>query len=132
MPVLNPPYTPSPTLTEVAGNLAGGKADAEGVYFNDTMSLTQHIKLVGGLRYDNYAASISNSINKINTPRQHLVLGAAADGGLHQRPRRRDLAADQGAVLLFLLFHLVRPLARTADLHHRHQPAAAAGDQRGL
>jgi catecholate siderophore receptor len=32
------------------------------------MSLTPHIKLVGGLRYDNYAASISNTINKLNTP----------------------------------------------------------------
>ena len=78
VPVLNPPYTVSPVLTEVAGNLAGGKADAEGVYFNDTMSLTPQIKLVGGLRYDTFAASISNSINKLNTP------GATAFAALDQ------------------------------------------------
>src|SRR6202020_591780 len=64
---LNPPYAASPVLTEVAGDLAGGKADAEGVYFNDTMGLTPQIKLVGGVRYDNYAVSISNSLNRTNT-----------------------------------------------------------------
>ena len=67
VPVLNPAYTASPALTEVAGDLAGGKADAEGIYFNDTMSVTPQIKLVGGVRYDNYAASISNSLNRTNT-----------------------------------------------------------------
>jgi catecholate siderophore receptor len=68
VPVLDPPYTPSPTLTEVAGNLAGGQADEAAVYFNDTMSLTPQVKLVGGLRYDSFDASISNSVNKVNTP----------------------------------------------------------------
>ena len=67
-PVLNPPYTASPATTSVATNLATGEADTAAVYANDTMALTSQIKLVGGVRYDRYAATLTNSINKSNTP----------------------------------------------------------------
>ena len=67
-PVLDPAYTASPVMTEVAGNLAGGKATTEAAYFNDAMTVAPGVKLVGGLRYDRFAASISNSINSANTP----------------------------------------------------------------
>jgi catecholate siderophore receptor len=66
--VLDPAYTASPVLTEARGNLASGKADTQAVYFNDTMTVAPGVKLVGGLRYDRYAASITNSINSANTP----------------------------------------------------------------
>lgn len=66
--VLDPAYTASPVTTEVPGDLAGGKADAEGVYFNDVMTVLPGVKLVGGVRWDRFAASISNSINSSNTP----------------------------------------------------------------
>jgi catecholate siderophore receptor len=66
-PVLNPPYGASPPTASVPGNLAGGKADTAAVYANDAVSLTSQFKLVGGLRYDRYAATISNSINSTNT-----------------------------------------------------------------
>jgi catecholate siderophore receptor len=65
--LLSPGYPASPVTTEVAGNLAGGKADTEAGYVNDTLTLIPQIKLVGGLRYDNYAATITNSINSANT-----------------------------------------------------------------
>ena len=68
VPVLDPAYTASPVATEVAGNLASGKADTQGVYFNDVMTVIPTVKLVGGLRYDRFAASIANSINSANTP----------------------------------------------------------------
>ncbi len=66
VPVLNPPYTVSPVTTSVA-NLATGKADTAAVYANDTVALTSQLKLVAGVRYDRYAATITNSINKANT-----------------------------------------------------------------
>jgi len=78
VPAIDPPHTPSPTLTEVAGNLAGGKDDVAAVYLSDTMSVTPHFKLVGGVRYDSFDASISNSINSANTP------GATAFASLRQ------------------------------------------------
>ena len=66
--VLDPAYTASPVTTEVAGNLASGQADTQGVYFNDVMTVVPTVKLVGGLRYDRFDASIANSINSSNTP----------------------------------------------------------------
>jgi catecholate siderophore receptor len=66
--VLDPAYTASPVTTEVAGNLASGKADTQAVYFNDVMTVVPTVKLVGGLRHDRFAASIANSINSSNTP----------------------------------------------------------------
>jgi catecholate siderophore receptor len=65
--LLNPVYAASPTSTETAGNLAGGKADTQAGYVSDTLTVTPQIKLVGGVRYDNYAAAISNSVNSANT-----------------------------------------------------------------
>lgn len=66
--VLDPAYSASPVQTEVAGNRASGEADTQAIYFNDTMTILPGVKLVGGLRYDRYAASINNSINSANTP----------------------------------------------------------------
>lgn len=66
--VLDPAYTASPVLNEVPGNLASGKADTQAVYFNDVMAVLPTVKLVGGLRYDRFDATIANSINSGNTP----------------------------------------------------------------
>ena len=68
VPVLNPPYLMSPASPSVPGDLATGKADTAAVYVNDTMDLTPRLKFVGGVRYDRYAATITNSINSANTP----------------------------------------------------------------
>ena len=67
VPVLNPAYTVSPVATSVAANLAGGTGDTQAVYLNDTITVLPQLKLVGGFRYDNFAATISNSINRANT-----------------------------------------------------------------
>ena len=60
--VLNPAYTGAPSLSETAGDLATGKADTFAGYVNDAVSVSSWLKLVGGLRYDNYTATITNSI----------------------------------------------------------------------
>jgi catecholate siderophore receptor len=65
--LLNPSYPVSPTTVVTNGNLAGGDADTAAVYLSDTLTLTPQIKLTGGLRYDRYAATITNSINSANT-----------------------------------------------------------------
>jgi catecholate siderophore receptor len=67
-PLLSPAYPSSPVTTEVAGNLAGGKADTAAAYLNDTLTLIPRLKLVGGVRYDRYAAAVTNSVNSANTP----------------------------------------------------------------
>ena len=65
--LLSPAYTANPGLAEVPGNLAGGKADTAAGYVSDTLTLIPQLKLVGGARYDNFAAAITNSINSANT-----------------------------------------------------------------
>jgi catecholate siderophore receptor len=65
--VLFPAYTVSPNVPEIAGNLAQGKADSQAAYLNDTAQITSQLKLIGGVRFDRYAASITNSINSGNT-----------------------------------------------------------------
>ena len=65
--LLSPGYPSSPVTTETAGNLAGGKAATEAGSVNDTLTLIPQLKLVGGLRYDNYAATVTNSVNSANT-----------------------------------------------------------------
>jgi catecholate siderophore receptor len=49
------------TMTE--GNLASSFADSLGVYFNDTMSLSDQWKVVLGLRHDTFDAELTNTIS---------------------------------------------------------------------
>ena len=62
-PLLDPAQTNSPgNALSVAGNLATASATTVAAYFNDTLELTPHFKLVGGLRHDRYSANIGNSM----------------------------------------------------------------------
>ncbi|CAD6526290.1 TonB-dependent receptor [Paraburkholderia sabiae] len=64
VPLIDPAYTPRPSnVKEVATNLAESSANGVGAYVNDTVSIGQHWKVVGGVRWDRYEASIHNSIN---------------------------------------------------------------------
>lgn len=66
--LLNPDTADSPaSAPSAAGNRASGSANTVATYVNDTMELNSEFKLAGGLRYDRYTASISNSINSLNT-----------------------------------------------------------------
>jgi catecholate siderophore receptor len=57
----------SSNLAQTYGNLATGQAWAFAPYINDTIQVIPEVKLVGGLRFDNYWAQIGNSINYFNT-----------------------------------------------------------------
>jgi catecholate siderophore receptor len=62
--LLNPVYESTPAnVTTTVGNLAQASANTFAGYFNDTLSLGEHWKLVGGVRWDDYRAEISNSIS---------------------------------------------------------------------
>jgi catecholate siderophore receptor len=64
VPLLNPQYTTRPANTkELATNLAESSANGIGIYANDTVSIGQYWKVVGGVRWDRYEASINNTIN---------------------------------------------------------------------
>ncbi|MFZ6686944.1 TonB-dependent receptor [Undibacterium sp. SXout11W] len=68
VPLINPNAGNSPTnVASKAGNRAGGSSNTVATYINDTLELNPYVKLVGGLRYDRFSASITNSINSSNT-----------------------------------------------------------------
>ncbi len=67
-PLLTPVNTTSPTtVPRSITNLATGSANSQAAYINDTLALGKQVKLIGGVRYDRYSASIANSINLVNT-----------------------------------------------------------------
>ncbi len=54
-------------LPEIPGNYATGQAWDFAPYINDTIQVIPEIKVVGGVRLDNYWAQTGNSINLANT-----------------------------------------------------------------
>lgn len=69
VPLVNPSYSAAgSSVTSQAGNRAGGSANTIAAYVNDTVTLTPEFKLVGGLRFDRYIASITNSLNSVTAP----------------------------------------------------------------
>ncbi|MDF3836940.1 TonB-dependent siderophore receptor [Cupriavidus basilensis] len=67
-PLVAPTYSNSPTnAPSVAGNRQGASANTLAAYINDSVELSKQWKLVGGVRYDRYIASITNSVNSTNT-----------------------------------------------------------------
>ncbi|BEV16739.1 TonB-dependent siderophore receptor [Herbaspirillum sp. DW155] len=66
---VNPSYSSAGSnVTSTAGNHAGGSANTLAAYVGDTIELAPQFKLVGGLRYDRYVASVSNSISSTRNP----------------------------------------------------------------
>jgi catecholate siderophore receptor len=64
VPLVDPTYTTRPSnYQELATNLAESSANGIGLYLNDTISIGEHWKWIGGVRWDRYEASIHNSIN---------------------------------------------------------------------
>ncbi|MFJ1252757.1 TonB-dependent receptor [Cupriavidus sp. CuC1] len=76
-PLVNPTYGNSPANAPSAvGNRQGASANTLAAYINDSVEFSKQWKMVAGLRYDRYLASISNSVNSTNT-RGSTVLSSA-------------------------------------------------------
>ena len=61
--MVNPAYLSNPAgVTTTTGNYADSGSNEIAGYFNDTASLGDHWKLIGGLRWDRFQAQIHNSI----------------------------------------------------------------------
>jgi catecholate siderophore receptor len=63
--LIDPQYFSSSQVgsPEIPGNYANAGANSIAVYANDTASLGEHWKIVGGLRWDRYQAEISNNVS---------------------------------------------------------------------
>ena len=75
--LLSPVNVSSPvSVPRSVTNLATGTANSQAAYINDSLELGAQFKLVGGVRYDRYTASIANSINLLNTKGNTTLAGA--------------------------------------------------------
>ncbi|WP_321946048.1 MULTISPECIES: TonB-dependent siderophore receptor [unclassified Paraburkholderia] len=62
--LLNPVYISTPSnVTTTVGNHAESGANTFAAYFNETMSIGEHWKLIGGVRWDRFQAHIANTIS---------------------------------------------------------------------
>ena len=66
------------------GNHASGSATTIATYVNDTVELNPHFKLVGGLRFDHYVASISNTISSPTSANQTVNFLSVRGGAIWQ------------------------------------------------
>ncbi len=66
VPLVDPPHVSADqfgaTLSNAGQNLAQASATTYAGYFNDTISIGEHWKVVGGLRWDRYAAHLTNTV----------------------------------------------------------------------
>ncbi|MGI4813239.1 MAG: TonB-dependent receptor [Janthinobacterium lividum] len=74
----------TPGTTTVRGNLVQSSANGIGAYVNDTMSLGPQWKLVGGVRWDRYSASINNSISVPGSASQTNFFTSTRGGVIYQ------------------------------------------------
>ena len=80
----------------VATNLAESSANGIGIYANDTVSLGEHWKLVGGVRWDRFEASIHNSINVPSYATQTNFFTSVRGGIIFQPTRRQSYYVSYG------------------------------------
>ena len=97
-------------------------------YLTDTISVTQYVDLIGGVRYDRFAASYNQYT--FATPHDPAPRPCRPCG----QPARRDRGqADRRPEPLFRLWHVVRSVGRGADADDQNRrPCAGQGqDLRG-
>ncbi|QET01726.1 MULTISPECIES: TonB-dependent receptor [Cupriavidus] len=104
-PVVDPTYQDSPgSVPTRTGNLQGGSANTVAVYANDSIEFTKQWKAVAGVRYDKYIASISNSVNSLNTAASTALANANQDvhftsvrlGGIWQPTEQQSYYVSYG------------------------------------
>lgn len=86
--LVDPIYEATPAnVTSTVGNLSEAAANGEAGYLNDTASIGQHWKVVGGLRWDRFKAQLSNSLPTATTPpsaRQTVYYDSVRGGIIYQ------------------------------------------------
>ncbi|CAM2170293.1 catecholate siderophore receptor [Paraburkholderia sacchari] len=83
--LLDPVYIPTPSnVTQTVGNHAESGATSLAAYFNETMSIGEHWKLIGGVRWDRFQAHITNSVNAPAYADQTNTFTSVRAGAIYQ------------------------------------------------
>jgi catecholate siderophore receptor len=88
MPIVSliaPVYMSTPSnVTQAVGNRADSGATSLAAYMNDTISIGEHWKVIGGLRWDRFQAHIANSINAPSYAAQTNYFTSLRAGAIYQ------------------------------------------------
>ncbi|TDV04004.1 TonB-dependent receptor [Paraburkholderia caballeronis] len=83
--LVNPQYTSTPgNVIENPGNRAESGANEFAAYVNDTLSLGQHWKLIGGARWDRFQAHIDNTVSAPAYASQTNYFTSVRAGAIYQ------------------------------------------------
>ncbi|MGF6645983.1 TonB-dependent receptor [Paraburkholderia sp. GAS82] len=83
--MVNPVYLSNPAgVTTTTGNYADSGSNEIAGYFNDTASLGDHWKLIGGLRWDRFQAQIHNTISAPSYASQTNFFTSVRAGVIYQ------------------------------------------------
>ena len=97
VPLLSPPYlTNPPGVTTTAGNLANASANSFAAYANDTVSVGEHWKVVGGLRWDRFQAEIANTVSTPAFAAQTNYFTSMRGGLIYQPTEAQSYYASYG------------------------------------
>jgi catecholate siderophore receptor len=80
----DPAYNSGANLTSIPGNLVQASATDVAPYINDTMSFGKQWKLVAGVRYDSYNASLTNSTSLPASASQNIGYTSVRAGVIYQ------------------------------------------------
>lgn len=86
-------------VTTTAGNLSRATATTYAAYFNDTLSLGKHWKVVGGLRWDRFHAELSNTVpssRSIASAEQTVYFNSVRSGILYQPTNEQTYYVSYG------------------------------------
>jgi len=84
VPLLNPVYQPAADVPSVTGNLLQSSATDVAPYVSDTMSFANFWKVVAGVRYDRYNASLTNSVSLPPSANQSIGYTSVRAGTIYQ------------------------------------------------
>jgi len=95
--LLDPVYISTPSnVTETPGNYAQSSATSLAGYLNDTVSLGQHWKVIGGLRWDRFQAHISNTVNAPSYASQTNDFTSVRTGAIYQPTENQSYYVSYG------------------------------------
>jgi catecholate siderophore receptor len=95
--LLHPTYQSAPgSAVTTRGNLANASSNTVAPYFNDTLELSKQWKVVGGMRYDRFDASITNSTSPPASASQDVSFTSVRGGVIYQPTQMQSYYVSYG------------------------------------
>jgi len=92
----DPAYEPAGSLPSVQGNKVSASATDVAPYINDTMSIGDQWKVVAGIRYDSYRASLTNTTSLPPSASQAIGFTSVRAGMIWQPTETQSYYASYG------------------------------------